>query len=138
MDPLSIAMAVVGLLTAAGKVGSILGHLGQMRDAPQTFRNVRAEVAQTETALASIQRLLGRLDCPDQRRGLIQVDELRITLADAMMDFSSFETFLSGLPTGNGWSALYQAKNLKTIDGHMVRIQRHKMSLTFMLTILQW
>ncbi|KAK4444571.1 hypothetical protein QBC34DRAFT_182057 [Podospora aff. communis PSN243] len=130
-------MAVVGLLTAAGKVGTILGHLGQIRDAPQTVRDVRAEVAQTEVALRSLQQLLERLDLPGQRRGLIQIDGLRVASADAMMEFSSFETFLSGLPSGNGLSVLYQAKNLKAIDGHLAKIQRHKMSLTFMLTILQ-
>jgi len=138
MDPLSIAMAVVGLLAAAGKVGELLEVLSGMRNAPQTVKDILAEVLHTEVALRSIQRLLKRLDYSNQRRGLIQIDELRVTLADAMLVFSSFEVFLTSLPLGKAWTMASWPKYSKPIKEHMAKIQRYKLSLTLMLTILQW
>ncbi|KAK0649701.1 hypothetical protein B0T16DRAFT_492280 [Cercophora newfieldiana] len=137
MDPISVTMAVVGLLAATAKVGSLLEHLSKMRNAPQTIKDAQAEVLHTEVALRSTQRLLEHLDLANRRRGLIQVDELRVTLADAMLVFSSFEAFLMGLPGENVWAAPHRGKYLKTIEEHMVKIQRYKLSLTLMLTILQ-
>lgn len=138
MDPLSVTMAVVGLLGAAGKIGTLLENLAKMWDAPQTFKDVRAEVLHTEVALKSIQRLLDRLDTANSRRGLVQIDDLRATLAGAMLAFSSFEAFLAGLPLGSVWTVPYRLRYLNTIDEHLVKIQRFKLSLTLMLTILQW
>jgi hypothetical protein len=153
MDPLSITMAIVGLLTAAGKVGTLLGHLSEWRNAPFVIAAIRDEVLQTSIALQAIKGLLGRLEDTHPRRELIQVDHLRVTLANAMLTFSSLEELLLDvhileispgpsrsspknlrhlalLPTGH--------RKLKAIEDHLARIQRYKSSLTFMLTILQW
>ncbi|GAB1316093.1 LIM zinc-binding domain-containing protein [Madurella fahalii] len=138
MDPLSITSAVVGLLTATGKVYSLLEGLSSIRNAPTTIRDAQKEVRHAEIALRSIQRLLYRLDTPNPRRGLIQVDELRITLADAMLVTSAFETLLQRLAgQARVRVAISWVTISKQIDEHVARIGRYQQSLMLMMSILQ-
>ena len=139
MDPLSITAAVVGLLTAAAKINSLLEGLSAIRNSPATIKDAQNEVRQTEIALRSMERLLQRLDAPNTRRGMIQVDDLRVTLADAMLAFSTFETMLEDLATrARVRAAISWTKYSKQLGEHLARIERYKMSLSLMLSILQW
>lgn len=139
MDPLSITSAVVGLLAATGKVYALLEGLAAIRNAPTTIKDAQKEVRHAEIALRSMQRLLQRLDASNHRRGLVQVDELRITLADAMLAFSAFETMLQRLAgLARVRVAISWVKNSKQMDEHVARIARYQQSLTLMMSILQW
>ena len=69
------------------------------------------------------------------RQRMIQVDDLRVTLADAMLAFSSFEVLLLRMAgTRQRLWYLYRTR----VGEHVARIQRHKLSLTLMLNVLQW
>jgi len=94
MDPLSITSAVVGLLTATAKIYSLLETISSIRNAPSAIKDAQNDLRHTEITLRSMQRLLQRLHAMGPRRELIQVDELRITLADAMMALDAFEVML--------------------------------------------
>ncbi|KAK4032307.1 hypothetical protein C8A01DRAFT_20607 [Parachaetomium inaequale] len=138
MDPLSITSAIVGLLTAAGKVYALLEVFSAIRNAPAAIKDAQNEVQHAEIALRSMQRLLHRLDVSNPRRSLIQVDELRITLADAMLAFSAFETMLQRLASLTRVRvAISWVKFSKQMDEHVARIGRHQQSLTLMMSILQ-
>lgn len=139
MDPLSITAAVVGLLTAAGKVNSLLEGLLSVRNSPTTIKDAQNEVRHSEIALRSIQRLLQRLDTASPRRGMIQVDDLRVTLADAMLAFSEFQKMLERMVIRTRVrAAISWAKYSKQLDENLKRIERYKSSLIIMLSILQW
>jgi hypothetical protein len=51
----------------------------------RAIKDAQNDIRHTEITLRSIQRLLQRLHAMGPRRELIQIDDLRITLADAMM-----------------------------------------------------
>lgn len=139
MDPLSIAAAIVGLLTAAGKVCTLLEVFSAIQNAPAAIKDAQNEVRRAELALRLMQRLLHRLDVSNPRRSLIQVNELRITLADAMLAFSAFETMLQRLTSLTKVRvAISWIKFTKQMDEHVARIGRHQQSLTLMISILQW
>jgi hypothetical protein len=140
MDPLSITAAVVGLLTAAGKINSLLEGLSSIRNSPATIKDAQIEVRHSEIALRSLQRFLQRLDAAaTPRRGMIQVDELRVTLADAMLAFSAFQKMLEVLAMrARVRAAISWPKYSKQLDEHLARIERYKLSLTLMLSILHW
>ncbi|KAK3296413.1 uncharacterized protein B0H64DRAFT_398195 [Chaetomium fimeti] len=138
MDPLSITASIVGLLTAAAKINSLLEWLSSVRNSPTTIRDARNEVRHTEVALRSMQRLLRRVEAASPRREMIQVDELRVTLADAMLAFSTFETLLQQLAIrARARGAISWTKYSKQLDEHLARIERYKLSLTLMVSILQ-
>jgi len=139
MDPLSITASIVGLLAAAGKIYTLLEAISTIKDSPTTITDAQNEVKHTEIALRSMQRLLEKVEVANARRELIQVDELRITLADAMLVFSEFESMLLLLANLSKFRvAISWQRHAKKIDEYLVRIGRYKMSLTFMLSILQW
>ncbi|KAK3312912.1 hypothetical protein B0H66DRAFT_569177 [Apodospora peruviana] len=139
MDPLSIAASVVGLLTAAAKIGTVLETLSAAKDCPTTIQDARAEVRHTELALTSLQQYLHHLDLLDpQRAGLIQVDELRITLGDAMLVFAEFESYLGLLSSmTRAQVSITWTRHAKKIDEYRAKIQRYSSSLNLMLSILQ-
>ena len=139
MDPLSVAASIIGLLTAAGKIHGLLETLSSIRNAPTTILDAQREIRHTEIALRALQRFLQRLDPANPRLGLIQVDELRIVLADAMLVFSSFESILQLLASlARVRVTISWSKYSKRIDEYIGKLERYKSSLSFMLSILQW
>ncbi|KAF4464666.1 hypothetical protein FALBO_8498 [Fusarium albosuccineum] len=139
MDPLSAAASIVGLVTAVGKVYTLLDYVSSVRNAPATIRDAKDEVGHAQLALRSMERCLNRLASlnPD-RTALIQVDDLRVTLADAVMAFSEFEALLRDLTRlARLRAAIAWPKYAKALEEHMVKVQRYKSSLTLMLNILQ-
>ena len=140
MDPLSIAAAVVGLLAATGQVYGLLEAISSARNSPSTIESARVEIRHTEIALRSLQGLLERLETTEsRRRRLVQIDDLRITFSDAILEFAAFESFLeplSGLVARH--SVISWSRHAKKIEEHLARIGRYKTSLMVILSILQW
>ncbi|KAK3985354.1 hypothetical protein QBC44DRAFT_384998 [Cladorrhinum sp. PSN332] len=138
MDPLSVSASIVGLLTAAGKTNALLETISSIRNAPASIREAQRETRHTEVALRSLHRFLQHLDPSNPRLEMIQVDELRVVLADAMLIFSSFEEMLLSLA---GFArvrvAIRWTKYAKEIDEHLAKLERYKSSLALMLSILQ-
>jgi hypothetical protein len=87
MDALSVSASIVGLLTAAGKTHALLETISSIRNAPTTIKDAQRETRHTEVALRSLNRFLQHIDPTNPRLEMIQVDELRVVLADAMMIF---------------------------------------------------
>jgi len=139
MDPLSVTASVFGLLAAAGKAYTLLETITSIRNAPTTVRDVQRETRHTEIALRSLHRFLRQNDPVSERRGMIQVDELRVVLADAMLLFSSFESMLESLARLSQLRvSISWTKYGKQLDEYLGKLERYKSSLTFMLSILQW
>jgi len=144
MDPLSVTASVVGLLAAAGKAYALLETISSIQNAPTTIRDAQREIRHTEIALRSLHRFLQKLD-PEpfhhasDRLEMIQVDELRVVLADAMLLFSSFESMLQSLAGRRRLRvSISWTRYTKQLDEHLGKVERYKSSLTFMLSILNW
>jgi len=135
MEPLTITTTIVGLLAATGKVASLVDAISSIRHAPEAVSAARTEVRHAEIALRSMQSFIENLDVSPSRQKMIQVDDLRVILADAMLAFSSFESLLLRMAGTRPilWY-LYQTR----LEEHVNRIQRYKLSLTLMLSVLQW
>ncbi|KAK4215758.1 hypothetical protein QBC37DRAFT_386005 [Rhypophila decipiens] len=101
-------------------------------------QDAQREIRHTEIALRSLYRFLQRTDPASQRLEMIQVDELRVVLADAMLLFSSFESMLEMLARlGRLRADISWTKYSKQLDDHLGKLERYKSSLSFMLSILQ-
>ena len=138
MDPLSVTASVFGLVAAAGKAYALLETISSIQNAPTTIQDVQRETRHTEIALRSLYRFLQRIDPASERLEMIQVDELRVVLADAMLLFSSFESMLELLARlGRLRVAISWTKYSKQLDDHLGKLERYKSSLVFMLSILQ-
>jgi len=140
MDPLSVAASVVGLLGATAKVGTLLDYLSSVQECPTTIQDARTEVKHAELALRSLQRYLQRLDLVDSRRAaLIQVDELRVVLSEAMLVLAGFESLLERLTrVARIRVSVTWMRHSRKIDEHRASIQRYIACLNLMVGILGW
>ncbi|KAK3936121.1 hypothetical protein QBC46DRAFT_215044, partial [Diplogelasinospora grovesii] len=139
MDPLSLSASVAGLMGAVGQICSILDFLSTAWNCPSTIQDCRQEITHVKIALRSLQRYVVRFGTMDpQRLRLIQIDDLIITLSDAMMSFSASEDVVRPLEKMcRAHAVVSWVRYYKDIDGHLCKIQRHKASLMMMLNILQ-
>ena len=144
MDPLSITVAVVSLLEAACRIKRLFDSIiSSTRDSPRVLQDALTEVKHVEISVRSLERYLLHLGSINPRRAaMIQVDELIVTLTDTLLTFCDLEKFLNLLADPKLLGALRNAvtwlSRVTEIDGYLVKLQRHKLSLTLMLSIIQW
>lgn len=143
MDPISIAAAVVGLLTAAANVSKTLTVIvHSMSSAAKLAQNVLLEVSDISTCLTQLQAFLAGGKVGSRSRAtLILVEQVMVLLTSSMKTFSELEEIVEslepdksmGLVTKVRWSRK-EAAILKLL----VRLQESKSSLNLMLTTLTW
>jgi hypothetical protein len=143
MDPLSVMASVVGLLTAAGTVTSILSTVkSSISDTPRLIDRILSEVKEVEISLSAVHRfLLGIRTAPIHRIAMIQLDHLIATLTESVLTFSELEALVKPLATGPKTSILERIKwawKEDAVSGIMQRLERHKSSFSLMLNIAQW
>ena len=143
MDPLSVSMATVGLLTAAQQISSAIGTLvSKSKSAPKEIQSVKSMVDTIRTVLLQLQMLLlGRAKVNRQRTSLILVEQVVITLSACVATFSELDVFIGTLDNDNKMGLMDRirwATKTSTIQEYMQKLEMHKSSLTLMMTILTW
>ncbi|KAK4221725.1 hypothetical protein QBC38DRAFT_402897 [Podospora fimiseda] len=140
MEALSVAASIVGLLAAAAKTNALLETLSSMINAPASVKAARRETYHTLAALKSLKWLLENINLSNPRLEMIQIDELRVVLADAMMVFSSFEQILITLeglsPVRTVGMRLQWTRYEKKIEDYLGKLERCKSSLNLLLNVL--
>ena len=139
MDPLSISASIVGLLTAATKVCSVLAVV---KDAPDYISEVLSEVTHMKIIFTGLQKFIDRTRAlAAQRAALIQLDDVVVILLQTVLVFSELETLVMPLAAQGSvprWSRLTWAWKQTAAQRLVNQLQRHKTSLSLMLQIIQW
>ncbi|KAI9858346.1 MAG: hypothetical protein M1824_004367 [Vezdaea acicularis] len=141
MDPLSVAASIVGLLTAAAKISSVLRALiGDARETVSAMQAMSFEVAEVHTALTQLQSFLLAPDrVPRSRACMIQLQSVVITLTHCVTTFSELEVlvrqFEEDVRKGTGLFTQWNSKGTRALE-LLRRLQNHKASLTFLLSII--
>ena len=143
MDPLSVTMAIVGLLTASHQISSAIGNLvSKSKSAPKEIQDVKSTVDTIRSVLIQLQMLLlGRAQVDRQRTSLILVEQIVITLSACVATFSELDVFVGTLDSDATLGLMDRirwATKTSTIKEHLQKLEMHKSSLTLMLTILTW
>ena len=144
MDPLTIAAAIVGILTAAQQVSSCVGNLiSKAKKAPDEFVELKSTVDTIHAFLSQLQALLlGQADPKQRRLGLILVDQIVVALSACVKIFSSLDllvrSFENDKTTLDVFDRLHWATKSGEIKDHLHKLEMQKSSLTLMLTILTW
>jgi hypothetical protein len=143
MDPLSVTMAIVGLLTASKHISSVIGNLvSKSKNAPKEIQNVKSTVDTIRSVLIQLQMLLlGRAKVDRQRTSLILVEQIVITLSACVATFSELDVFVGTLDSDAMLGLMDRirwATKTSTIKEHLQKLEMHKSSLTLMMTILTW
>lgn len=143
MDPLSVSMAIVGLLTAAQKISSAVSTLvSKSKSAPKEIQNVKSTVDTIRSVLLQLQLLLlGRVKVERQRTPLILVEQVVITLSACVATFSELDVFVGSLHNDQQLGLMDRirwATKTSTIKEHLTNLEMHKNTFTLMMTILTW
>ena len=139
-DPLSLAAGVVGILTAAAQISTLLIRFtNASRNAPAQARYVLTEVTDINGILSHLQSfLLGTQSANRSRTSLLKVDHTVTILSGCVMTFSELEKILDGLETKDVrvLDSMKWARKETEIIAITQRLQNHKASLSLMLNIL--
>src|SRR5687767_62346 len=97
MDPLSVAASIAGLLSISGQLCSILGTMvSDVWDAPRTVSSALSEIKATNAAITALQELILNItSTPMNRRALIGLDPLRVTLSETVLTFAELDTLIT-------------------------------------------
>lgn len=139
-DPLSIAAGVVGILTAAAQISTLLINFTKAtKNAPPRARHVITEVNEISGTLSHLQSfLLGNEYSDISRTSLLKADHIVTILSGCVMTFSELEKLLDALETKDMriLDSMKWARKEKDITALIQRLQNHKTSLSLMLDIL--
>jgi hypothetical protein len=140
-DPISISTGVVGLIQASYAITKLLTNfIAAVRGAPAQAALAVSEIDEMRIILEQIQNFVLRFETADKSRtALIQVDRLVDVISGCVATFSEFEAALDKI-TKSSKTLVGRAKwavwDEEKIDGFVARLQRHKLSLSVLVTIL--
>lgn len=142
-DPLSIAASIVGLIAGVAKVVGVLTKVKtSIADAPKSMLYLLSQIKDFEICLSAFDRLLNTISSePKRRTSMIQVDELIAILTEAVLTFSELEALIIPLGSPSDISILQRvtwAWKEEIVSSLMLRIDRHRSSLSLMLNIVMW
>lgn len=144
-DPLSVAASIVGILAASGKLYELIHtFVTTTKDAPQSLVTLDVETRQMRAVLSRLEILLhGLFSASLRRREMVQIDDLIATLTDTVNVYSELDALIVPYLVCEGeklsfvacakWTQV-EAGCMKVVD----RLQRHKASISLMLSIFLW
>lgn len=143
MDPLSVSASIIGITTAAVRVGRLLKpFIDGAYGAPTSARSVLMEVTGIYAYLHQLRGfLIGNEEAAKSRRSLIMIEQVIIVFTDCVSIFSELEQTLESLKTGEHMRLIDRMKWVSketALSKLIARLQASKASLNFMLTILTW
>jgi len=144
MDPIDVATSLVGLLGSAGKVMALLVTVKKsISEAPQLMDQMIAQVRELEISLSAVQSFLrGISSAPRGRISMIRVEQLVAILTEAVLTFSELEALVTSIAKDKGRLPIMSRLNTlwkeDVVTNILLRLERHKSSLSLMLNIAQW
>ena len=139
-DPLSIAAGVVGILTAAAQISSLVIDFSRMiKNAPSEAQTVITEVNDISGILSQLQSfLLGNSSIERSGAAMLQVEHVVSIVSSCVLTFSELEKLIDDFRDGRVGviNRLLWVKNEAKIKDLVQRMQTHKASLSLILIIL--
>ncbi|KAH8791195.1 hypothetical protein BGZ57DRAFT_631001 [Hyaloscypha finlandica] len=143
MDPINVATSLVGLLGSAGRVVVLLLAVKKsIGEAPRMMNQMVSQVRELEICLSAVQSfLLGINSAPRRRISMIRVEQLVAILTEAVLTFSELEVLVTSIAKDKGrlpiTSRLTTLWKEDIVTSIMLRLERHRSSLSLMLNIAQ-
>ena len=139
-DPLSIAAGVIGVVTAATQITSLLIRFTEAnKNAPAQVRYIVTEVTDIHSIILQLQSYIDSREGADSSRtSLLKIDQLVAILSGCVLTFSELEKLLDEMKVED-MAILDRVKWVRKeteILGLVQRLQNHKASLSLMLNIM--
>ena len=143
MDPLSVAASVIGVLSAAAKISSLLvTFVHNANAAPESAKSALREVRETDVCLRQLQCfLVGSMAVSNSRTSQVTVEQVLVILTECVSIFSTLEELVDGSRLSTSFGIIDRLKWVhgeKKITPIISRLRSSKVSLNLILTILTW
>ena len=143
MDPLSVSASIIGLLSVAAKVTTLLVTLvNSAKGVSQLIQSMLTEVSDIGACLGQLQAFLtGIRSASRSRTSLIMVEQVVVILAGCVSTFSELEAVAEKLKTDLPIRPLEKLKWARKEDDILKilgRLQASKSSLNLILAVLTW
>lgn len=137
-----VAASIIGIIAAAGKVAETLGPMiSVLRDVDKHTRTILSEVNASKATLSALNGYLEDLEAlPAVRKDLIPLQDLVTTFTDGVLLFTELDELICRLKRTRGnvkrrFKTAWKNKELGTLS---MRLQSFRISISAMLSILQW
>jgi len=155
-DPLSVAASIAGLITISAKVAGIAKELfDKVKDAPETMIRVREEVESMQPIFCQVQLLLNgsALGLNYGNLTMVSIHNLMATLTGCVIVYSRLEKKVNEVCGFNNPATASAVWKIAGVIADRVKwglwsheealviiedLQRQKLSLNLMLTIITW
>jgi hypothetical protein len=129
--------------SAGNVVGLLLVVKKSISEAPRLMDQMLAQVQELEISFSALQSfLLGIGSAPRGRTFMIRVEQLVAILTEAVLTFSELEALVTAIVKDKGrLPVIARLKSLwkeEIVSSIMLRLERHKSSLSLMMNIAQW
>jgi len=144
MEGLSVAASVASLVQITA---TVIDFISTMTETSRIAQNVLAELRELEAIFHQLQDFILNFDegNGNDRKSMIFVNQLVATLTGCVCSFAELEQVLDGLNINDNAGVLLRlwgTAKWALKDPDLVRIldnlQKHKLSLNLMLTIITW
>lgn len=140
LEPITIITAVVGIVAASTKLIPILATLANFQDAPKHAQDILLQVAGIQSIAKQLQAFIERrVDAPQVRQYLINVEHIQVILVECVITYSELEPIMDSLgitPARGFWNRIKWKYKENDISRILDRLHDHRLSLSLMLTIL--
>ena len=139
-DPLSVAAGVVGIITAAAHISSMLTKFTKnIKDAPEQAHVILTDVTDTSRILSHLQVfVLDTGSVSQSRTCLLQIESVVAIVTGCVATFSELQRLLESIRTDEMTvlDRLKWTRDESSIRALGTRLQTHKASLSLMLGVL--
>lgn len=139
-DPLSVAAGVVGIITAAAHISSMLTKFTKnIKDAPEQAHVILTDVTDTSRILSHLQVfVLDTGSVSQSRTCLLQIESVVAIVTGCVATFSELQRLLESIRTDEMTvlDRLKWTRDESSIRALGTRLQTHKVSLSLMLGVL--
>ncbi|KAL8670144.1 MAG: hypothetical protein Q9168_005309 [Polycauliona sp. 1 TL-2023] len=139
MEPIGAIASIATIITAATEISSLVK---QLRIAPNSVSALESELELVQIVFRALQRLIDRTTATTiPRAAMLNIEDITFILTQTSIVFSQIQTLLEPFSVNGSRSDLRRrfdwTRHKTEFDGLVGQLQRHKISLSLLLHVIQ-
>lgn len=134
-DLLSVNTSVLGIFIASTQIIELISRAS---DAPRNFKDIQVELLNLKLIMSGLQPFLNRTNTVvAARTSLVPIQDVIAVITQLVLVFSELDGVVQRC-TSNNFILLTRRSNIAAAGRLLDQLQRHKLSLSLILRIIQW
>ena len=138
-DPLSVSASVVGLIAGGAKLVSLIALIS---DPPQVLAEIKSELISLKVVINSLKTFVERTRSISAARvGLVPLQDVILIFTQIVLVHSELEDFIQSRSSNSELTQRLReafGRDTRAADRLLNQLQRHKTSLSLVLSVISW